>query len=178
MRIAQTKPVGAAALAIALCRQLDTIAKRPDAGQFMRDIKNAVQTIDSRINRPIPNRFCGPCPTLDANGNHCSTTDNRGKQQRTALLAPREATEITCHNCKTLHNIAEIENQLWSEVGEWLLTPSEILKVMEHFGEPVPEATFRRWRKTRKLLPRGERDGEPRYWPADVRTLRNRKAKP
>lgn len=164
-----------ASLARQLANKLHDIALRPDAGQFMRDITKAVQTIDTMINRPIPPRYCGPCPTL-TNGEHCTIEDNRGKQQRTALLAPREATEITCHVCKTVHNIAEIEKQLWQDVGEWLLTPSEIMLVMTYFGEPVTETTFRRWRATGKLKPRGQRDGKPRYWPADVRTLRNRKA--
>jgi len=175
VHVVRDEPTGAALLAIDLIRQLGTIAKRPDAGLFMRDLHNARDTIERLINRPIPPRYCGPCPTITDDGNHCGTRDTRGRLQRTALLAPREATEVTCRECKTVHDIAEIEKQLWDEVGEWLLSPSEILLVMDYFGEPIPESTFRRWRQQRKIPVRGYRNGKPRYWPDDARKLRNQR---
>lgn len=166
-----------ASLARQLANKLHDIALRPDAGQFMRDITKAVQTIDTMINRPIPPRYCGPCPSPIIQVDGKPVRDSSGQPCGTALLAAREATKVTCHECRTEHDIKEIEDTLWEGVGEWLLSPSEILMVMTYFGEPVAETTFRRWRATGKLQPRGQRDGKPRYWPADVRTLRNRKAK-
>lgn len=175
MIVAQDAPSGTALLAIDLIRQLNTIAKRPDAGQFMRDLSNARDTIERLINRPIPPRYCGPCPTITDNAN---SHNAHGKVCGTALLASRDATEVQCSTCQTTHNIKEIEDQLWEAVNEWLLSPSEILMVMEYFGEPIPERTFRRWRHQRKIPVRGYRYGLPAYWPGDARTLRNqRKAK-
>jgi predicted site-specific integrase-resolvase len=72
-----------------------------------------------------------------------------------------------------VHDVERVTAQLWSEVNEWLLTPSEICLVMEYFGEPIPASTIRRWKMEGKLRARGQRDGKPRYWPGDVRALRN-----
>jgi hypothetical protein len=90
-------------------------------------------------------------------------------------MAPRETTEIICTQCGTTHDIDDVTSRLWEDVNEWLLTPHEIVLVLDYFGEPIPERTLRHWRQTGRLQPRGYRDGKPRYWPGDVRTLRNRK---
>lgn len=167
-----------AALARALAANIHNIARHQHAGQFLTELEHAVTAVDRTINRPIPPRYCGPCPTQQG-GTHCGTRHERtGELQRTALLAPREATQITCHTCGITHDIAEIERKLWDEVGQWLLTPAEILLVMDYFGEPIAESTFRRWRAKGKIPARGHRNGKPRYWIADIRPLRNqRKAK-
>lgn len=151
-------------LALHLAANIHLLAKHESAGQAFQEIHHAVDTIDRVINRPVPARYCGPCPALLTDGSSCDT----------ALLTDRKNSEVTCWSCKTLHNIDSIEAQLWERVDEWLLTPHEIHLVMEYFGEPLPPSTFRRWRASGRLQPRGHRDGKPRYWPKDIRALRNR----
>ena len=150
-------------IALWLADNTATIARDETAGDCYRDIKTIIDTIERVINRPIPDRFLGPCPAIIENEHRCGH----------ALTAPRDANEVNCRACKTVHNIDEITQRLWSEVNEWLLTPQEIHMVMEYFGEPVPASTIRRWKHEGRLQVRGWRDGKPRYWAGDVRTLRN-----
>ena len=150
------------ALALWLANNVNAIAADESAGAIFNDIQNAVDSIERMINRPIPPRYAGPCPTMTDNG-PCDT----------ALLADRKATEVTCPSCAITHDIETIESELWERVDEWLLSSSELHLVMEYFGEPVPASTIRRWRMEKRLNPRGFRDGKPRYWVKDVRTLRS-----
>jgi hypothetical protein len=156
-----------AGLAEWLANNVPAIANNEQAGQCYADIKQIVDDIERMINRPIPPRFVGPCPTLLDDGYTCDTS----------LMADRKATEVTCPQCKTTHNVEEVGQQLWERVGEWLLSTSEIHMVMEHLGEPVPAGTIRRWQSEGKLKPRGWREEKARYWPNDVRELRRTRLK-
>jgi hypothetical protein len=146
-----------------LAAQVPAITQNEAAGEFFADIRNAVDQIERAINRPIPDRFLGPCPSQLQDG-LCDTT----------LMADRKAQEVTCPSCKIVHDVDAVERQLWERVDEWLLTPQEIHMIMEYFGEPVPASTIRRWKMEGRLVVRGWRDGKPRYWPGDVRRLRKR----
>ena len=155
-----------ASIALFLAANVGAIACDEQAGDCYADIRAAVDAIDRMINRPIPPRYCGPCPAV---------VGDAGETCDTALLADRKATEVQCWSCHTLHDVDTIEQELWARVDEWLLSPSEITMVMDYFGEPVPPSTIRRWKMEGKLPIRGYRDGKPRYWSADVRRLRNGK---
>ena len=153
-----------AALANHLAANVHLIARLETAGQCFNDIHNTIETIERMINRPIPDRFVGPCPTLLQDG-RCGA----------ALVADRKATEVLCRQCKITHDIETVEQGLWDTIDEWLLSSTEIHLVMEHFGCPIPASTIRRWRMEDRLPIRGWRNGKPRYWAKDVRDLREGK---
>ena len=144
--------------AIWLAHNVSAIACDENAGMCWREIKDAIDAIERMINRPIPPRYCGPCPACN-----------------TALKAARDDVEVMCPVCRVTHNVERLEQELWAGVDTWLLTHSEVLMVMAYRGDPVPERTLRHWRATGRLLPRGYRGEKPGYWLADVHELRNNK---
>ena len=144
--------------AVWLASNVSAIACDEDAGMCWRVIRDVIDAIERMINRPIPPRYCGPCPACN-----------------TALKAARDDVEVVCPICRVTHNVERLERELWAGVDNWLLTHSEVLMVMAYRGDPVPERTLRHWRATGRLVPRGYRGEKPGYWLADVHALRNDK---
>lgn len=170
-----------AKLALWLARNVDAIAADESAGMCFDEIHAHIGRILAIINRPIPPRFCGPCPADDP-------ADAR-RQCGMALMARRDAVEIRCPQCDTTHNVDALMHRLLAEVDHWRFTRKEILLIMSTLGEPLHERTFQRWRKTSLIKPRGWRrsdgrislthhndDDEPVYRLSDVRSAKARSA--
>ena len=93
-----------AALALHLAHNIHAIANHEHAGRCYHDIKNCIDNIENTINRPIPARFLGPCPT--------QLTDNYGQRIcNTQLTAARNDEHIQCPTCKTTHQVTELHDQ-------------------------------------------------------------------
>lgn len=164
----------AAKLALWLARHVDAIAADESAGDCFDEVYAHIAHILRVINRPVPPRFCGPCPS--------PSVDDDTRQCGTALMAKRDAIEVRCPECKNSHNIEELILRLVNEVDHWRFTRAEILLIMGTLGEPLNERTFQRWRKLGIVKSSGYRrvDGriavsnhsdsdEPVYRLADVR---------
>ncbi|GFG72709.1 hypothetical protein BMW24_003555 [Mycobacterium heckeshornense] len=172
----------AAQMAMLLARNVEKIAGHEDAGQCYRDIKRLIDDIERRINRPKPPRFLGPCPHLVGRRKACATQ----------LVAPRDATEVRCPACKTLHSVDHLVELLRNHLLYEPLSAvqiigsrvSELPGALEQLGEHLPRSTFYSWCKRGWLKPRSyqtrsgvrlpERQSdsdEPMYWLADVYTL-------
>lgn len=172
-----------AKLAFWLARHVDAVACDESAGDCFDEIHAHIGRILSMINRPVPPRFCGPCPTTD-------TVDDR-RQCGMALMAKRDAIEVRCPQCDSTHNVEELLRRLLAEVDHWRFTRKEILLIMATLGDTLSERTFQQWRAKGTVKPRGWRrpdgrislthhgDGdEPVYRLSDIRTAKNRSATP
>lgn len=170
-----------AKLALWLAKNVEAIAADESAGECFDEIHAHIGRILAVINRPVPPRFCGPCPSTDP-------ADER-RQCGMALMARRDAVEIRCPQCDTTHNVEALMRRLLAEVDHWRFTRKEILLIMSTLGEPLNERTFRRWRSNSLIRPRGWRrsdgrislthhheDDEPVYRLSDVRLAKARSA--
>jgi hypothetical protein len=138
-----------AKLAIWLGHNVNAIAAGDDAGMCMDEISGAVHRILTTINRPIPPRFCGPCPS-----EHPDDASRRCNHQ---LTARGDAIEVTCPQCANTHNTDDLWQRMLNEVGPMRFTVEEIHAMMARFGEPLSDRTFRHWRKIGKIKPSGYR---------------------
>ena len=138
-----------AKLAIWLGHNVNAIAAGDDAGMCMDEISAAVHRILTTINRPIPPRFCGPCPSPHP--------DDDSRRCNYQLTARGDAIEITCPQCTNTHNTDDLWQRMLIEVGPMRFTVEEIHAMMSRFGEPLSDRTFRHWRKIGTVKPSGYR---------------------
>lgn len=170
-----------AKLALWLACNVDSVAADESAGDCFNEIHAHISRILAVINRPVPPRFCGPCPSANPG-------DDR-RQCGMALMAKRDAVEVTCPQCHTSHNVEALMRRLLVEVDHWRFTRDEILLIMATLGDNLNKRTFQHWRKTNVVRPRGYRrpdgrisltrhgdDDEPVYRLSDVRTAGRRGA--
>ncbi|TDH48505.1 hypothetical protein E2F47_23605 [Mycobacterium eburneum] len=163
----QTGPI-----ALWLAQHVSAIACDEGAAVAYREIAQIVADIERCINRPLPPRFVGPCPTpLDA-GHHHDCDKAHPHACAIALTAGRSATEVTCPSCGATHNVEELTQRLSDEVSDWWMTQNELLLAMESIRQPVPLRTFQEWRRRRKIPSMLGADGAPRYRLVDAQRLR------
>jgi len=172
----------AAKLSFWLAQHADSVAADSSAGDCFAEVHGVIGRILTAINRPIPPRFCGPCPSPHP--------EDDGRQCGLALMARRDADEVRCQQCGNAHNVEELLGRLLIEVDHWRFTAAEILIIMETLGDRVSKRTFQHWRKTNVVMPSGWRrsdgrvtlrqhdngEGEPMYRLSDVRRAKTRTA--
>lgn len=131
------------------------IARDEDAGVFLRQIRTDIRRIESVINRPVPPRECGPCPTVIDEG-------RKGRRRcATRLLASRTAIEITCESCGMTYNIERLMQRLLKDFDELVLTRSQIIDVLPQLSEQagmdcaLPAHRFDYWRAKKRIVPVG-----------------------
>ena len=169
--------VTSVACAAWLAEHVDAIAQDEAAGEIFADVASAVIQIERVINRPLPPRFLGPCPTRG-----CATR----------LTAERTATEVTCSECQAVHQVDELVRLMMHYIAFQPFTSLELLGsrtsdmpgVLEQLDITVARSTFHRWRKLGAIPVRGWRtrdgaawstrtspDDEPTYWVSDIQKL-------
>lgn len=160
------KGMSAAAMARFLAKHVSAIASSEDAGMCFAEVQNAVDAIERMINRPIPPRFLGPCPTILEAG-ECNT----------ALMAGRDDREVVCPSCKSTHNVEDLLQRQVDRTSDMSFTISELYgTIMPAVCEYVPMSTLRHWIVKDRLIPTGyDAYGEPRFLLDDVRKLREAK---
>ncbi|HVT99949.1 MAG TPA: hypothetical protein VHE33_20785 [Acidobacteriaceae bacterium] len=153
------------AMAAWLSRNIPAIACDEASGELFRDVQNAVEAIERMINRPIPDRVLGPCPTLVAHHQECATQ----------LTAPRHATEIVCPACDQTHSTEQLTERLFRQMEYRTFTIRELLDVvLPRLEEWVPRSTLYFWVAKKKLTSSSSNaEGEPLYLLSDVRKLRS-----
>jgi hypothetical protein len=173
------KPI---AMAWHLADNIPAIARHPDAGKLLHDVRYFIDRIENKINRPQPDLFLGPCPTLVGKRQECATQ----------LRADRKATEVVCPTCKQTHAVDHLKQLLRNALRYHPMSAVEILGsrtselpgALDQLEMMVRRSTFYYWCKTGKLHPRAyrtksgasmpyrETDGDqPLYWIADVERL-------
>jgi len=173
-----------------LANNTDLLAKDEDAGEAHKRFNTLARRIEHTINRPIPPKLIGPCPTFDENGNRCSIRQPNNRKTRVALYARRDATHVVCPQCKKRHDVRDVEQKAIIDREKLRFDASEILNLMASINEPLSERTWRDWRAKGRIKIRGYRrpdgskgltrhndDDEPLYRLADVRRLRAKQPK-
>ena len=150
-----------ASLASWLANHVDAIAQDEAAGEIFSDVKRIVDDIERMVNRPIPPRYCGPCPTLTEDQVYCSV----------GLFAKRDAIEIVCWKCKMTHNVEKLIQHAMRNTEGLLYSAREVQMLMAEIGQSIPPRTWRYWRAQEKVIVRGWRGAEPMYWLSDVQEL-------
>ncbi|MGB0973181.1 MAG: hypothetical protein ACPGVG_19835 [Mycobacterium sp.] len=174
-----------------LATHVQSMARDESAGQWHSEIDSLVGQIERAVDRPEPDRFCGPCPTyVEKNRNNCGRLlYARRRRYIGGHLAA--VTEVHCPACKTTHKIATLVARLENRADVMRFTSAEILTIMQIRDTPIPERTWRRWRKEGWVKVRGYKrpdnpdgtrgsvglnrrsdDDEPVYRLAEVRKLR------
>lgn len=171
---------GVADACLWLAWNVHSIATTDAEGQCLSDFKAHMGAIEKAINRPVPVRYLGRCPTwVEHTGTVCG-----------AELRCREGTiEVTCRVCRHTHNADRLQLLMMNDLEREKMTVERILELNRVLPEEyrIPERTLRRWRKPGpngeppKLKARGCRrnrhtgEEEPIYLWADVRKLRAEK---
>lgn len=148
-----------------LSQNVPKIARDADAGHFHHRVRAFVRRAERIINPPDEPRECGPCPTeLTAEQARARLTeeqrrnnvDVKGRRRcATPLTADRAATEVTCPDCDTTHNIDKLIDDLWDDVDEWHLTRPELVELLKVLGTPLSSDTLKTW------CNRGKKIGKP-----------------
>lgn len=162
-------------VALWLAANASAIAADQGAAVCYREISELTKDIERLIDRPIPRRFCGPCPS-ELDRSHDANCDKVHPHAcGVALTAQREASEVTCPMCKQTHDIAELWAQLLSQLDDWTFPYGELVTVLSWLDERVPPRTLREWLSKGKLTPVDHRMGKAVYRLGDVRRLRAEK---
>jgi len=155
------------------------IVNSEDAAYFSHEIDTIIHSGLDVINPPRKT-FAGRCPTkINGTDEKCGVDIWIDWNDDTARIADF----VTCHRCKTTHDSKALRDNALREAEHMLMTQSEIIDIMAKFGEPLSPNTFKKWRKNKRLTPRGWKYGDRiidrrihHYDPAvyrfgDVRTL-------
>lgn len=165
-----------------LAVHVHAIACSEDAGMCYYEVGQVIAKIEKAINRPVPPRFIGPCPTI---------VDDHRRECGVRLTARREAVEVRCPSCKVTHSVQELNLRLINQTAYMKYKLADIYRILSEAGEDVPKrSTFYDWcssaRKDGRLKIRGyerpngrtvinrhsEADQEL-FWVADVRIAIN-----
>lgn len=173
--------------ALWLAQHVSAIAASEGAGQTFLEIRRFMGDerhdgeIGKVINRPIPMRTLGKCPTwIEEKRMACGVE----------LSCRQGDVEVYCRGCRHTHNPDRLQLLLMKDLERKKIAFDKILKANRIQPEEyqVPERTLRWWRQESKLKPRGYRrpdgrevitrhsdDDVPLYLWDDVRKLRTEK---
>jgi hypothetical protein len=167
-----------------LAQHVSAIAASEGAGQTFNEIHRFVGDdrrdgeIGRLINRPVPMRVLGKCPTW---------IEDKQAICGTELSCRQDVVEVYCRVCRHTHNPDRLQLLLMKDLERKKITIKKILEVNRIQPEEyrIPESTLRDWRRDSKLKPRGYRrpdgrevitrhsaDDVPLYLWADVQKLR------
>lgn len=124
---------------------LGAICADEGAGRTYEDVHSLVGDaqrdgrIGRAVNRPIPVRDLGRCPTWNE-----ETRKNCGA----SLRARADAIEVYCRHCRTTHNTDRLQLLAVNDLARAKVTVDEILQLNRILPEDyrIAERTLRRWR--------------------------------
>lgn len=135
-----------------LSGQLTAISADETAGHIYSEIHCLVGDerrdgrIGKAINRPIPMRDLGRCPTWNEDTRTICGT---------ALRARADVIEVYCRNCRTTHNTDRLQLLMVNDLARAKVTSAEILLLNRMLPEDyrIVESTLRRWQSPVKGAP-------------------------
>lgn len=149
---------------------VSAIAASEDFDLIFTEIAEIQRDIERVIDRPVSPRFLGPCPEMVQADHDSKCGLAHPHACDTALRAHQRATEVKCDVCGTEHDVEELVANHLDNQGDYLVNRDDLLFLMIARGTPIPERTFREWRRT-KRIPETFVSGEPRYRIADAVAL-------
>lgn len=159
-----------------LTQNAAAIACDETAGEIFRDVREAVESIERMVNRPMPPKYCGTCPTPVEDGDDDETC-RVGLYAEWDRKTKQHEREVTCWKCHAVYDSKQLIDDALAETDGWLHTAQEVLELMAQIGEPISDRTWRHWRKTGAIQSRNELGPEPKYFIGEVRYLRETMAK-
>ncbi|MCG7610356.1 hypothetical protein [Mycobacterium sp. CnD-18-1] len=157
---------------------LNAIAADESASEFYVAVAEYRTRIERAVNRPVPRKYLGPCPTWN---------EQHQRACKRELWAPGDAIEVRCPTCRHTHNCNRLQLLLVNDLERTKVTAARIRELNRYLPEEyrIPERTLRRWINDGRLKPRGwqrpdgshginqrNTDDEPLYLWSDVRKLR------
>ena len=149
-----------------LHRHVDVVALDEAAGEILDELTDMRQRVERTINRPIPRKWLGYCPTWNE-----GTRKACGRE----LWAPGDAIETWCRDCRTTHNCNRLQLLLVNDMAREKVSIARVRELNRKLPEEyrVPERTLRDWVAKGQLRPRGYQrpDGSrgiARHSPDDV----------
>jgi hypothetical protein len=146
-------PADPPAMAAWLLSRLNQLRHHDAAANAHAEITGAVEHARHVIDRPRPSTFLGAC--------ECGAT----------LLARPNASVVTCRDCGTAYNVAQLQAWLLDRAGDQLLTAAEIARAMSTLGEHIDVDRIYQWDKRGRLVEHGQRGASRLYRLSDVRDL-------
>ncbi|MEU5847454.1 hypothetical protein [Saccharopolyspora shandongensis] len=136
-----------------LRRHPSWIAAHPAAGDLVDEMLDAICRVRRAIDVPPERLYCGPCPD-------CGT----------GLYARPDRVSVTCRECDTRHDVAELRAALLAAARDHLATATEIARALPGLlGRELSANTVRTWAYTGRLAKRTpDAQGRPRYRVGEV----------
>lgn len=131
-------PVGSLeAMSRWLMWRIDGLAFNDMAYGFVSEITTAARACRRAIDRKPERRYAGPC-----------------KCGRDLYHKPG-ATDVTCTDCGSLYNVAELYEWMRKGVAGRLVTAREGSTLLGRFDMPTPQATIDQWHSRGRIADRG-----------------------
>lgn len=138
-----------------LTRMEQAVALRPEGGDIVTGLADAIGKGRRIIDIPPEKRFVGDCP--------CGSPTDPSR-----LLAVVGSEYVTCRRCGTGYRVAECIGQLEDAMRDHLVTRPELERLLK-----VPPSTLHAWiSRDQRLLSSGtDREGKPLYRYGDALNL-------
>lgn len=162
-----------------LAANTHAIASDESAKECYGAIIDLIDGMRRVVNRPEPPRFCGPCSTeLTAEQRAKLIANDREDRThcRVQLYAKRGAARVTCPECATEHDTAELEQKMLDEADEYSFTISDLVDfILPKVDVRVPKRTLQHWAKVGDIEVTGLVSNVPRYQLGQVREVARRR---
>lgn len=139
-----------------LSTNISAIAAQEDADRCLIDVRDATTRIERAVNRPVPPRLCGPCPTVVEHHREC------GNQ----LYARRDVIEVTCKTCRQTYRVEDLVIRLINQTAYMAFTIPELANViLPRLQERIPQRTLQDWHANGRMKPSGYRRSRGKTYP-------------
>lgn len=167
----------AAAMAKWLERHAASVAHQEDATILCDDVEDMTRNAERIVNRPVPPMIIGPCVTDPAPDEVLAKRIEAGDREtrcNRALEANKGATEVTCTQCKEVHDVEEVLAQNLDALDDQIFTVRDLVDwVLPRLDEAVPQRTLERWILGSQIEVRGfSASGAQMVLLGDVRKVR------
>ncbi|OBF14410.1 hypothetical protein [Mycolicibacterium conceptionense] len=169
------------AMAHWLEKHTQAIASDEAAKECYAAVVDLTDQIRRVVNRPEPPQYCGPCVT-ELSAEQRTKLVNNGQEDRThcrvQLYARRGSRQVICPDCRTEHNVEELQDKMLAEADEYSFSVSDLADfILPKLGIGIPRRTLQHWAKVGDLVPSGFESTVARYQLAHVREVAGRKGR-
>lgn len=146
-----------------LAHHFVSIAASEDAELCASEIHEAYERGIEIINRRDQGVYCGPCPTIVGTAPD-GKTPIRCKEALYAKRGPdgKPTSFVTCGRCRTRHDVEKLRDRIFAQADNFLLTATELFRVLDELDEHLPRNRFYGWRKSGEIHPRGWKSADGR----------------
>ncbi len=153
-----------AAMGTFLLSHLEWLRHHEAAVECADEIGHAAQEARHVIDRAPGRSYAGPCREV------VEATDEQGEACCLAELHVRDGAKmVRCPLCSAEHDVADRKAWLLLVAESQLVTATELHRLLQFVGQPVPHSTIRSWVHRNRLVAHGSTpDGGPLYRVGDA----------